>query len=122
MPTIVVEPELYKRVEAAAEQQQTSVDAMFTEAVKRYLWDLARQKVAAESRLYRQQHAALKERYLGQYIAMHEGQVIDADADYQTLYQPVRSNFGGEAVMITLVGETPETVITRRGFQYATRP
>lgn len=122
MPTIIVEPELYKRVEAAAEQQQTSVDAMFTEAVKRYLWDLARQKVAAEGRLYRQQHVALKERYLGRYIAMHEGQVVDVDNDYQALYRRVRSRLADTAVMITLVGESPETTITRRGFLYDTPP
>ncbi|MCW5853939.1 MAG: hypothetical protein KIT87_27985 [Anaerolineae bacterium] len=121
MPTIIIEPELYRRVEAAAEQQQTSVDAMFTEAVKRYLWDLAREKVATESRLYRQQHAALKERYFGQYIAMHEGQVVDVDTDYQVLYRRVRSQLGDAAVMITLVGETSETTIARLGFQYATR-
>jgi hypothetical protein len=83
MPTVAVEAELYKRVKEAALEHETSVDAILAEAVRRYLWELNRRKISEESKIYRQRHAELKARYLDQYIAMHNGQVVDHDTDFQ---------------------------------------
>ena len=90
---------------------------MFTQALRRYLWELDRRKIAEESKIYRRQHADLKGRYLGQHIAMHKGQVIDHDPDFQALRQRVRQRFGRAAVMITLVEEVAEPELIRRGFR-----
>ena len=43
--------------------------------------ELNRRKSSAESRTYQQRHAELKAQYLGQYIAMHNGEVVDHDMD-----------------------------------------
>jgi hypothetical protein len=81
---------------------------------------LDRRKIADETRAFRQQHAVLKGQYLGKYIAMHKGQVIDHDVDFQALFARVRAKHGRTAVMITLVEESAEPVLTRRGFRAAT--
>lgn len=117
MPTVAIEPTLYQRVEQAALESQVSTGEMFTQALRRYLWELDRRKIAEESKAYRRQHADLMERYLGQYIAMHKGQVVDHDPDLQTLRQRVRQQFGRTAVMITQVEEVAEPELTRRGFR-----
>ena len=117
MPTVAIEPTLYQRVEQAAIDSQVSTGEMFTQALRRYLWELDRRKIAEESKVYRRQHAELKDRYLGQYIAMHKGQVVDHDVDFQALRQRVRQRFGRTAVMITLVDETAEATLLRRGFR-----
>ena len=117
MPTVAIEPALYQRVEQAAIESQLSTGEMFTQALRRYLWELDRRKIAEESKAYRRQHAELKGRYLGQYLAMHKGQVIDHDADFQTLRQRVRQRFGRAAVMITLVEEAAEPTLVRQGFR-----
>lgn len=117
MPTVAIEPALYRRVEQAAIESQVSTGEMATQALRRYLWELDRRKIAEESKVYRRQHAELKERYLGQYIAMHRGQVIDHDTDFQTLRQRVRRQFGRAAVMITQVEEIAEPEYIRRGFR-----
>lgn len=120
MRTVAVEPELYQRVQEAAQAYNASVEDILTEAVRRYLWELDRQKVSEESRVYREQHAQLKPRYLGQYIAMHDGQVIDHDPDFIALRQRVRERFGRAPVMITLVEESAERTFTRHGLRTET--
>ena len=117
MPTVAIEPALYQRMEQAAIDSQVSTGEMFTQALRRYLWELDRRKIAEESKAYRRQHAELKGQYLGQYIAMHKEQVVDHDVDFPALRQRVRQRFGRTAVMITLVDESAEATLVRRGFR-----
>jgi hypothetical protein len=117
MPTVAVEPELYKRVEKAAQEHQVNVDGILAEAVRRYLWELDRRKVSEESARYHQQHAELVAQYLGQYIALRNGQVVDHDLEFRPLRQRVRQRFADTPVMITLVEPVAETALTRHGFR-----
>jgi hypothetical protein len=120
MPILTVEPELYERVEKAASKHRASVDEVLIEAVRQYLWELDRRRISEESRIYHQRHAELKARYLGQYIAMSDGQVVDSDADFHTLRKRVRQRFGHTPVMITLVEEVVERPLVRHGFRMET--
>jgi glutamyl-tRNA reductase len=122
MPTIVVQPELYKRVEEAAQAQHSNPEAILTEAIQHYFWELDRRKISEETRRYRQQHNELKAQYLGQYIAMHDGQVIDHDGDFTVLRQRVRQQFGRMPVMITLVEAVPAPPLTRKSFTLQNAP
>ncbi len=117
MPTVVVDPELYERAEKASLEHQLSVDELLTKALRRYLWELDRRKISEESKIYRQRHPELKARYLGEYIAMRNGQVVDHDKDFQALYRRIRQRFGYTPVMITQVGETAEPSLTRTGLR-----
>lgn len=120
MPTVAVEPELYKRVEKAAQEYKINVDGILAEAVRRYLWELERRKISEESARYRLRHAELVTLYLGKYIAMRDGQVVDHDADFQALRQRVRQRFADTPVMITLVEPVAEIALTRHGFRVET--
>lgn len=117
MPTVTLDPVLYRGVEQAAQEARATPEAILAEALRRHLWELDRRRIAEESKAYRRQHADLKTRYLGQYIAMLKGEVVDHDADFQALWQRVRQRFGRTPVLITQVGEEPETILARRGFQ-----
>ena len=117
MPTIAVAPELYRRVEEASLEHKASTGEILAEAIRRYLWELDRRKISKESNIYRQRHAELKAQYLGQYIAMHNGQVVDHDTDFQTLHQRIRQRFGRTPVMITLVEDVAERPLVRHGFR-----
>lgn len=116
MPKVVVESELYKRIEDAASKYEASTDEMFAEAVRRYLWELERDKISKESAIYRQRHAELKHRYLGQYIAMHNGQIVDHDTEFQALLNRIRKRYGRTPVMITRVEEEARQTFVRHGF------
>lgn len=117
MPTVAIESELYRRMEEAALEYKASISEILAEAVRHYLWELDRRKISEESKIYRQRHAELKAQYLGQYIAMHNGQVVDHDADFQTLRQRIRQRFGRTPVMITLVEDVAERPLIRHGFR-----
>lgn len=118
MPTITIESDQYRQLETLAQEQKTEPDHVVREALRRYFWEQSRLKISQESAIYRQRHPELKQRYLGQYIAMHQGQVVDHDSDFQTLYQRVRGRFGKTAVMLTQVQEESETTLVRHGFQF----
>jgi hypothetical protein len=120
MPVIRVEPELYQRVVEAAQERQTSINEILTQAVRLYLWERDRHKISEESLIYRQQHAQLKTQYLNQYIAMYHGQIVDHDPDFVTLRRRIRQQFAHTPVMITRVEELPEQPLARRGFQMET--
>lgn len=117
MTALTIDPNLYKRIQEAAQIQKASVDEMLDIALRRYLWDLDRRKISEESAIYHQRLAELKTKYLGQYIAMHNGEVVDHDSDFQTLRQRVRKRFGSKPIMITLVEERSSQVFTRHGFK-----
>ncbi len=117
MPTVAIEAKLYRRVEEAALEHKVSIGEIFAKSVRLYLWEVDRRKISEESAIYRQRHAELKEQYLGQYIAMHNGQVVDHDTDFQTLRQRVRQRFGRTPVMMTLVEDVAERPLARHGFR-----
>ena len=120
-PHLVIEPQLFSRVEQAADEHKIGMDRILTDALRRYLWELDRRKISEESQVYQQRHAELKAQYLGQYIAMHNGQVVDHDMDVTVLRQRVRQRFGRRPVMVTLVEEVAERPIIRRGFHSGDR-
>jgi hypothetical protein len=117
MPTIAVAPELYQRVEEASLEHKASMGEILNEAIRRYLWELDRRKISEESKVYRQRHAEIKALYLDQYIAMHNGQVVDHDFDFQALHQRIRQQFGRTPVMITLVEDVAERLLVRHSFR-----
>jgi len=122
-PRVAIEPQLYNRVEQASDEHQIGVDRLLTEAIRRYLWELDRRKISEESQTYHQHHAELKMQYLGQFIAMCNGQVVDHDREVAALRQRVRQRFGWKPVMITLVEDVAERAFVRHGFRLeTTRP
>lgn len=118
MPTVTLDQNVYKRLKAAADENETTADALLENAARQYLWELERQKISEESAMYRQQYPELKEKYLGQYIAMHLGKVVDHDIDEDALWKRVRQRYGRTPVLILRVEETPDRTLTRLGFRY----
>lgn len=117
MSTITISPHLYKRAEEIAQREHTSLPEIFETALNRYLWELDRRKISEESATYRLLHEDIKKQYLGQYIAMLTGEIIDHDPDFQVLRKRILERFGDTPVLMTLVEETSEKVYTRRGFR-----
>jgi hypothetical protein len=77
----------------------------FTEQEKKINW---------EQQQYEAQHSDLLHRFKGEYIAMHEGKVVDHDQDAVALGRRIRKLYGKIAVLITRVGEEPMLTITVR--------
>ncbi|MBN2002883.1 MAG: hypothetical protein JXA21_05970 [Anaerolineae bacterium] len=119
MTPTLIEPQLYQRIEQIAREQSTTIGDILNSALQLYLWELDRRKIAEESAHYRQQHSQLRQEYLGDYIAMHQGIVVDHDKDFAQLRQRVRQRFPRVAVMMTLVTEEADSTLVRDGFLIA---
>lgn len=118
MPTITVAPEMYERIEAEADEKQADTEQIANDAFKLYFWEQNRKKISYESNEYQKQHSEIKKEYFGQFIAMHQGQIVDHDADFQNLNERIRKRFGYTAVLITNVEEEPYTILNRKGVTY----
>ena len=64
--------------------------------------NLAREKAA-----YIQLHPQLKQTHMGQYVAIYQGQLIDSDTDYGTLFEHIDDQFPDTFVWLTQVKEEP---------------
>lgn len=117
MNTLTIEPELYNRIQKAAQDNRSDIGEFVKQAIQQYIWELGRQKISDESKIYRQRHTELKKKFLGRYIAMHEGRVVDDDAEFSALRQRIRQKFGETPVMITLVEDVAEQALVRHGFR-----
>jgi hypothetical protein len=82
--------------------------------IRRYLRQIAESKVRREEQHFCAQHDQLLDQYEGQFIAMHEGQVIDSDADELTLYLRIRQKFPMVGILIKQVTPALETVWVMR--------
>lgn len=59
-------------------------------------------------------HAELAEKYLGQYVAIHNGKVVDHDKDFHSLHSRIRQRFGRQPVLLRRVEAEPERVLAFR--------
>ena len=110
MLTITLRPEVADQLKFEAERRRTSLEALANSWLEDQLWRERRKKIYEEADLFRARHAELLARYAGRYIAMHDGVVIDDDADLLTLHNRIRTQYGDEAILIAPV--TPEPVQT----------
>lgn len=122
MTLTAIEPLLYQRAERVAHEQSATIGDILNSALQLYFWELDRRKIAEESAVYRRQHAQLRSEYLGEYIAMHKGDVVDHDKDFIRLRQRIRQRFPNTAVMMTLVTDEATPTLTRSGFQMMEHP
>jgi hypothetical protein len=57
---------------------------------------------------YREMHSELVERYLGQYVAVYKGELVDRDPDPLLLLERIRQNYPDQVVLRRKVERTPE--------------
>ena len=106
--SVAVSDRVFTELIPVAEQEDRNVEELVNEALQRYLWEAKERQIDREMEVYRALHAELKPRYLGQYVAIHNGKMVGHNADRQTLSQQVRRKYGSAAVLITRVEEAPE--------------
>ncbi|MCA9922426.1 MAG: hypothetical protein KC421_08640 [Anaerolineales bacterium] len=79
-------------------------------AIRQYLRREAEKKIAREEAVFQTQHGELLERYNSQFIAMHQGQVVDHDQDELALYLRIRKQYPSIGILIKQVTSEPEIV------------
>ena len=95
-------------IEEMAIQYGLDANELLHKALKNYRRQLEAAKIEAEKRDFLRQHAQLKKIYLGQFIAMHHGQVVDHNQDFEALHNRIRQKYGREAILLRQVETEPD--------------
>ena len=114
MPTVTLQPELVEQLQQVASEQAVMPEELLETAVRTYLRQLEREKIKAEAEAFRSMHAELAEKYVGQYVAIHDGNVVDYDEDFQALHSRIRQRFGRQPVLLRRVEAEPKRVLVFR--------
>jgi len=114
MSTITLQPNLVEDLERLAAQQHAEPEEVVEIALRRYMRQVQEQKIRKEAEAFHAMHSELVAQYLGQVVAIHEGQVVDHDEDFVALHRRIRERFGRTAVLLRRVGPKPERVLTFR--------
>ena len=80
MATITLQPDLAEQVTQMAEIAGIGVTDLINEAISGYLQRFSHEKIEAEAQAFERMHETLKEQYFGQFVAVYNGQMVDADA------------------------------------------
>ena len=114
MTNLAINDETYARLKQLAEAQQTSTDNLVEQAIHAFLRAQARRLMRRESEAFRTMHSALLEKYPGQFIAIHRGQLVDHDTDQLALFMRIEQQLPEQVVLIVQVVSDIEEVYTVR--------
>jgi hypothetical protein len=112
MQTVPLDPELAATLEALPVDSIANIEEAIriaaNEAARMVLHQLFEQMVDAEQATFQSKHSELAAKYLGKYIAMYQGEVIDSDTDERALYIRVYRRHPNAVIGIFPVRESPE--------------
>lgn len=114
MTTITLDPKLKQQIESAAGAEQVDAQVFVEKAVRAYLTQLQQEKIRAETEAFNAQYEELKAKYPGQYVAVHQGSVIDHDPDLRKLHLRVYERLGRIPVLLKQVTDEPERALVFR--------
>lgn len=107
MSEIKLKPATQIKLEQFADITGQSIDEIVNSALNEHLQRLADRQLETEIKAFERLHAKLKEQYLGQFVAVHLGQVVDTDVDFEALFLRVNNRFGEKTVLIRQVTDSP---------------
>jgi len=114
MLTITLNDQTASQVTKMAEAQSTSPEEIIEKAIRDLLHAEASRILARETAVFRTLHAQLLQKYPGEYVALHQGQMIDHDPDQLALYLRVDEQYPDEVILIKQVCSEIEEIYNIR--------
>lgn len=115
MGVIEFAPHLLEQVQWIAAWQHVTPDEVAVHAISSYLDRLEWEKLEAEMAAFRAQLPALLAAYPEEYVAVHDGQVIDHDVDLRALHSRVYVRMGATPILLQKVTTESASDILIRG-------
>lgn len=103
---VSLRPDLVSQVKRITQRENADVEEFVDQAVRERIKRLKDEKFEAEAEAYRQSHPELVKQYLGQFVAIHEGQVVDHGPDSEELFLRIKRRYGDIPVYFQLVNES----------------
>ena len=82
-----------------------SEETILENALQLYWREYEREKIRAEQDAWEAKPVEFRAQYRDRFVAVHNGDVVDSDADLAALSKPVRARFGKTPVLLTEGGE-----------------
>lgn len=105
MITITLESHVAAKVEDLSTKLGKSFEESILEAVECRLERWNNEKRRKEFEAFDELHSQLKDQYLHQYVAIHNGKVVDVDENQNLLEVRVKEKYGDIAVLVMKVEE-----------------
>lgn len=118
MLTVTLQTNLADQVVDIARANRLTPEVFVKKAVLNYLVHCRREKIRAETEVFEQLKNRLLVQFPEQYVALHEGQVIDHDSDLRTLQIRVFANVGRVPVLLKKVSAKPERDLVFRSTRF----
>jgi uncharacterized protein (DUF1778 family) len=116
--TIAIPDEMYHRVERIARLREQEIAEVLLESIvlteAEQVIEDEDSIVAREEAAFKRLHPMLREKYLGQYVAIYQGKMIDHDPDQVALFLRTKERYPDEFIWIAPVGEKPEETYVLR--------
>ncbi len=115
--TLQISPQLYQRAQRIAQKRHRKVQDILLESLvlDDEATDSAEDEVIwREEWAFQQLHPELVQRYLGEFVAILNGKVIDHDSDQAALYKRIRQRYPEQFVLISPVTKNPVEEYTFR--------
>ena len=126
--TVHLSNDLHRRTKRIATHRNTTLSEVVRTALENYLEetepaeattlemleDPADEKMRREKACFAAQQPALQQRYPGEFVAIHEGRVIDHDPDLATLHRRVVKVVGAMPVLLKRVDAPVNRELTLR--------
>ena len=114
MATISLRPDLLEALDQTARQENVNVEELINAAVGQYLTQIRQRKIQVESRAFDAMKADLLAKYPGEYVAIHNGEVLDHDPDLRTLHLRVHEKHGRTPILLKQVLSSSERELVIR--------
>jgi hypothetical protein len=116
--TVTISERLYRRALESARLRQRPIDTVIEEALEQGLSsgapdtetmspDDEETAVRREMAAFLELHPSLHKQYSGQHVAIHDGRLVDHDADAEALYRRISARYPDEFVWLAPVADEP---------------
>ncbi len=100
MAALNVSNELAKSIQSEAKERGLSVEEFLKGIVQREKTQAARQQIEQEQKWWLSRPLTERAKFEGEYVAIHNQQVVDHDKDAPTLHKRIRDRYGISPVLV----------------------
>jgi hypothetical protein len=122
MLMLTLQPELMEQLESVAIERSVMPDELLEAAVRAYLRQVEREQIKAEAAAFRAKYDKLRRQFIGQYVAIYRGEMVDHDPDFQALHSRIRQRYGRQPVLLRRVEREPERTLVFRSPRFEQIP
>ncbi|NTU61844.1 MAG: hypothetical protein HGB05_00210 [Chloroflexi bacterium] len=105
---VPIDANLAASLQQVAAESGKPLEVVMNDLVQNYLREQRHTQLLAEMDRFRANHPDLVSKFKGEYIGLHNGEVLDHGVDGGALHKRLRQKYGSLPILIVQVTESPE--------------